>query len=147
MHTLPTGIGVQMARLAAAGMILGGAFDLSLRQLLPHHEAWLGVGPGGAPPATEALVLLILNVLGAALVSAGAMALVLLELWRRRGIAQAGWAAAVGISVASGLNALAIARVGSVFFIGPALFPLLALGGVALAERGRLRRHAGHGGV
>ncbi len=75
------------------------------------------------------------------------MALVLLELWRRRGIAWAGWAAAVGISVASGLNAFAILRVGSLFFIGPALFPLLALGGVALAERGRVRSHTVRGAV
>jgi hypothetical protein len=137
MRRSPAGLGVRMAQVAAVGMILGGVFDLSLRRLLSHHEAYLGVAAGGAPPETEALVLLMLNVLGVALASVGALALALLALWHRRGIAWAGWAAATGIAAASGLNAVAILQVGSLFFIGPALFPLLAMGGVALAERGR----------
>ena len=142
MRPLPAGPGTVLARFAALGMILGGLFDLTIRSLLPHHEAFLGVDPGTAPAATAALVLLILNTLGVALAAVGALAFTLFEVWRRQGLAWAGWVAALGITVASGLNALAISRVGSLFFLGPALFALLAPLGVAMAERRRSRQES-----
>ena len=54
----------------------------------------------------------------AQLAAAGMLALALLEVWRRRGIGWAGWTAALGIASASGLNAMAILQVGSLFFSG-----------------------------
>lgn len=134
VHPSP-GPGYRLAQLAAVGSILGGAFDLSIRDLMPHHEAFLGVEAGTAPPATGALVLLVLNTLGVALVAVGGMALALLSAWRRDDLRWAAWAAALGIAVAQGMNAWAISRVGSLFFLGPMLFPLLAVGGVAWALR------------
>jgi len=133
------GIGYRMVQLAAVGTILGGAFDLSIRGLLPHHEAFLGIAAGSAPPATEALLLLMLNTLGVALMAVGGMALTLLAVWRLHGMPWAAWAAAAGLALAGGMNAWAISRVGSLFVVGPFLFPFLALGGVALELR-RIRR-------
>lgn len=134
IHPSP-GPGYRLAQLAAVGSILGGAFDLSIRELMPHHEAFLGVEAGTAPPATGALVLLVLNTLGVALVAVGGLALALLSAWRRHDLRWAAWAAALGIAIAQGMNAWAISRVGSLFFLGPMLFPLLAVGGVAWALR------------
>lgn len=134
IHPTP-GPGYRLAQLAAMGSIVGGIFDLSIRELMPHHEAFLGVEAGAAPQATGALVLLVLNTLGIALVAVGGMALTLLSAWRRHDLRWAAWAAALGIAVAQGMNAWAISRVGSLFFLGPMLFPLLALGGVGWALR------------
>lgn len=142
IHPRP-GTGYRLAQLAAVGSIIGGVFDLSIGELMPHHEAFLGVAAGGAPPATGALVLLVLNTLGVALATVGALALALLAAWRRHDLRWAAWAAAVGITVAQGMNAWAISRVGSLFFLGPLLFPLLAVGGVAWALRGASRAGSG----
>jgi len=129
------GVGYHLAQLAAVGSILGGAFDLSIRGLMPHHEAFLGVPAGGAPEATGALVVLVLNTLGVALVAVGGMALALLAVWRRHDVAWAAWAAAAGIALAQGMNAWAISRFDTPFIVGPLLFPFLALGGVWWAVR------------
>jgi tricorn protease len=131
------GPGYRLAQLAAVGSILGGAFDLSIRGLMPHHEAFLGVPAGGAPEATGALVVLVLNTLGVALVAVGGMALALLVVWRRHDIAWAAWAAAAGIALAQGMNAWAISRFDTPFIVGPLLFPFLALGGVWWGVRRR----------
>jgi len=129
LHRAP-GPGYRLAQLAAFGSILGGAFDLSIRELMPHHEAFLGVPQGGAPEATGALVLLVLNTLGAALIVVGGMALALLGIWRRHDLPWAAWAAAIGIALAQGMNAWAISRFDTPFMVGPLLFPFLAVGGV-----------------
>lgn len=133
-HPSP-GLGYRLAQLAAVGTILGGLFDALVPRLLPHHEAWLGIEPGTAPPAVEELVLLILGTLGMVLVAAGGMALVLLAVWRRHGIPWAAWGAAGGITLAEGVNAWALSRLGSLFFLGPVLFPFLAVVGVWMSVR------------
>ena len=130
------GIGYRVAQLGAAGAALGGAFDVFLPRLLPHHEAFLGIAPGQAPPATTALVLLLLHTLGVALIAVGLSALALLAAWRRSG---SGWAALVAASavlLAEGTNAWAIHRVGSPFFVGPLACAMLVAVGVTIALRG-----------
>jgi hypothetical protein len=129
-----TQVGYRIAQLGAAGAALGGTFDLLVPRLLPAHEAFLGVAPGGAPAATTALVLLLLHTLGAALVAVGLAALALLAAWRRTGLRPLAWAAAGLVVLAEGSNALAIARVGSPLFAGPLAFAALVAGGVALAR-------------
>jgi hypothetical protein len=125
-------IGLWMAQFAAVGMMAGGAFDLSLRSALPHHADALGIPLADIPAATEALVLLILRALGLTLLVVGALSLVLLHLAVRHRVRGAAWAAAAGITVASGWNAWSIFQVDSLFFVGPLVLPLLAVGGVLL---------------
>jgi len=108
----------------------GGLFDFFVRDAMPHHAAALGVAMGQVPAETEALVLLILNALGIALFVVGALALALIELGARHGVREAGWAAALGITVASGFNAWSIVQLDSLFFVGPMLLPLMAWAGV-----------------
>jgi hypothetical protein len=140
---VPGTVGYRLAQLGAAGAALGGAVDVAVPRLLPHHEAALGVAAGQAPPATAALVLLLLHVLGVALVAVGLAALALLAAWRRAGLRWAGAAAAGVVVVVEGVNAWAIARVRSPLFAGPLLCALLVAGGVLLGRRAGARAPGG----
>ena len=130
-----TTIGYRIAQLGAVGAALGGVFDAFVPTLLPHHEAYLGVPPGGATPATASLVLLLLHTLGVALIAVGVGALALLANWRRDGARSSAIAAAGIVLLAEGMNSWAIRRVGSPLFIGPLACVLLVVGGVAMALR------------
>ena len=128
-----TTIGYRIAQLGAVGTALGGVFDSLVRTLLPHHEAYLGVAPGGATPATASLVLLLLHTLGVALIAVGVGALALLANWRRDGARSSAITAAAIVLLAEGMNAWAIRRVGSPLYVGPLACALLVVGGVAMA--------------
>lgn len=129
-------IGYRIAQLGAAGAALGGALDVFVPRLLPHHEAFLGIAPGQAPPATTALVLLLLHTLGVALLAVGLGALALLAAWRRTGLGWAAQVAAGAVVLAEGTNAWAIGRVGSPLFVGPLACAMLVVVGIAIAHRG-----------
>ncbi|HSJ62410.1 MAG TPA: hypothetical protein VK922_00770 [Gemmatimonadaceae bacterium] len=135
-----SGVGYRLAQVGAGGVALGGLFDLFVSRLLPHHEAFLGIGPGEAPPATAALLLLLLRTLGIALVAVGVGALALLAAWRRAGLRWAGVAAAGMVLFAEGANAWAIRRVGSPLYLGPLVCALLVGAGVSIAATGRRYR-------
>jgi len=139
------GIGYRLAQIGAAATALGGVVDAFIPRLLPHHEAFLGVAAGQAPAATATLVLTLLHTLGVALVAVGVGALALLAAWRGGGPRSAATSAALVVLSAEGMNAWAIARVGSVLFLGPVACCLLVVVGVALAI-GRDSRRAGAGG-
>jgi hypothetical protein len=127
----------RLRQLLAGGAALGGAFDaVSVRALLPHHERALGVLPGAAPPATAALVLLVLHVLGVVLMAVGLAAWLLATAWERTGDRRWRWGAAIVLLLAELPNAGAIARLGSAFAIGPAVIALGAPLVVWWASRG-----------
>jgi hypothetical protein len=127
-------IGYRLAQIGALAAALGGLVDTLVPKLLPHHEAYLGVPPGGATLATSSLLLLLLHTLGAALIAVGIGTLALLAEWRRGGASSSGLVAAGIFLVAEGMNAWAIWRVGSLLFVGPLVCVLLVVGGVALAR-------------
>ena len=126
--------------MSAAAAALGGVVDAFVPRLLPHHEAFLGVASGQASPATAALLLLLLHTLGVALIAVGAGALALLAVWRGGGPRWAAMIAAVVVLVAEGMNAWAIARVGSPLYLGPLGCAVLVVAGVAIALRTDARR-------
>ncbi len=136
MSRRTSGIGYRVAQLGAAGAALGGAFDVFVPRLLPHHEAFLGIAPGQASPATTALVLLLLHTLGVALIAVGLGALALLAAWRRTGLGWAALMAAGAVLFAEGANAWAIRRVGSPLFVGPLTCAMFVVVGVTIALRG-----------
>ena len=126
--------------IALAGALLasaGGVFDALVPGLLPHHERFLGVAPGAAPAETARLVLLLLHALGAALAALGAACVALLVAWNRGVQAWMGWAAVAALAVGEGVNAAAIARVGSLLYLGPVVCVLAVFAGVAMGERAR----------
>lgn len=131
--TRRTVVGYRLAQLGACGAAIGGAVDTLVPALLPHHEAYLGVAHGSASPATSSLVLLLLHTLGVALVAVGIGALALLGDWRRGGSRASALSAAGIVTLAEGMNAWAIGRVGSALFVGPLVCVMLVLVGVALA--------------
>ena len=130
-------IGYRLAQVGALGTALGGAFDALLPNLLPHHEAYLGVHAGGATAPTASLVLLLLHTLGVALVAVGAGALALLADWHRGGARSSALVAGGMVVIAEGMNAWAIHRVGSPLFLGPLVCAVLVVGGVALGMSAR----------
>jgi hypothetical protein len=137
-HDRAAMVGYRLAQLGASGAVLGGLVDTLVPRLLPHHEAYLGVQPGGASSATTSLVLLLLHTLGVALFAVGIGALALLADWRRGGVRSSAILAAAIVLLTEGMNAWAIRRVGSLLFIGPLAIVLLVVGGVAIAlGRGR----------
>ena len=138
-------IGYRLAQLGAVGTALGGAGDTLVPKLLPHHETFLGVAPGGASPATVALILMLLHTLGAALFAVGVGALALLAAWRRGGGRSSAIVAAIVVVLAEGTNALAIRRVGSLLFLWPVACALLAAGGVAIVAGWGVRSLPGAG--
>jgi hypothetical protein len=125
------GIGYRLAQLGAAAAALGGLVDALVPRLLPHHEEFMGIAAGQAPPATAALVLLLLHALGVALLATGLGALALLAAWRAGGSRMTALSAAVIVVLAEGMNAWAIGRVGSPLFIGPLVCVILLIVGVA----------------
>jgi len=138
LATLPPrtiGIGYRLAQLGAAAAALGGVVDALVPRLLPHHEEFMGVTAGQAPPATAALVLLLLHTLGVALFATGLGALALLSAWRGGGSRMTAVSAAVVVVMAEGMNAWAIARVGSPRFLGPIVCVILLIVGVASEVR------------
>ncbi|MEO6524996.1 MAG: hypothetical protein ABIP93_00060 [Gemmatimonadaceae bacterium] len=132
------GIGYRLAQVGAAAAALGGLVDALVPRLLPHHEAFLGVAAGAAPPATVTLVLLLLHTLGIALLAMGLGALALLAAWRAGAARWAALSSVLVVVLAEGMNAWAIGKVGSPIFIGPLVCVILVVVGVAL----ELRRHA-----
>jgi hypothetical protein len=125
------GIGYRLAQLGAAAAALGGLVDALVPKLLPHHEAYMGVAAAQAPPATAALVLLLLHTLGVALIATGIGALALLAAWRAGAPRWSALAAAIMVVLAEGMNAWAIGQVGSQLFIGPIVCVILLIVGVA----------------
>lgn len=125
------GIGYRLAQLGAVAATLGGVVDALVPKLLPHHEAYLGVAAGQAPPATTALVLLLLHTLGVALAATGIGALALLAAWRGGASRWSALTAATVVVLAEGMNAWAIGQVGSQLFIGPIVCVILLIVGVA----------------
>jgi hypothetical protein len=128
---LRTRIGLTLARLGGAGMVLGGVADISIRSLLPGHRDFLGLAPGDAAPATESLVLALLHALGAALVASGVAVLVLLHLAHATGRRLPALAAAAVAILAEGTNTMGLRLVGSPLFYAPLTFLLLVAAGVA----------------
>lgn len=128
-----TTVGYRLAQLGAVGAAVGGLVDALVPTLLPHHELYLGIPPGGATPATASLVLLLLHTLGVALIAAGLGALALLAEWRRGGARSSAIVAAGIVFLAEGMNAWAIRRVGSPLYLGPLACALLVVVGVAMA--------------
>jgi hypothetical protein len=139
MSSRTIGIGYRLAQLGATAAALGGIVDAFVPRLLPHHETFLGVAAGQAPPASATLVLLLLHTLGVALAATGGGALALLAVWRGGGPRWAALSAASVVLVAEGMNAWAIARVGSLLYLGPLACAMLVAGGVALAIRSDAR--------
>jgi hypothetical protein len=133
--------GLRVAQLAAIGALIGGVFDASITQLLPHHTAFLGATDNQVAAPTAELLLLMLRTLGIALVGVGAGALTLLEAWRRGAASWTAMTAAGMLLLVEGFNAIAIRRVGSPLYLGPAAIVLMAVVGVALALKDR-QRHA-----
>lgn len=113
-------------------MILGGAADLTIRQLLPGHREFLGFLADPVPPATEMLVLALLHALGAALIAVGLAVLVLLREAQNSGRSGPTFAAAGIVVLAEGANAAGMYSIGSPLFVAPLIFILLVLVGVAL---------------
>jgi hypothetical protein len=130
------GIGYRLAQLGAAAAALGGLVDALVPRLLPHHETFLGVAAGQAPAATSALLLLLLHTLGVALLAMGLGSLALLAAWRGGASRWAAMSAALVVVLAEGMNAWAIAQVGSPIFIGPIICVILLVIGVASELRG-----------
>jgi hypothetical protein len=130
------GIGYRLAQLGAAAAALGGLVDALVPRLLPHHETFLGVAAGQAPAATSALLLLLLHTLGVALLATGLGSLALLAAWRGGASRWAAMSAALVVVLAEGMNAWAIAQVGSPIFIGPIICVILLVIGVASELRG-----------
>ena len=125
------GIGYRLAQLGAAAAALGGLVDALVPKLLPHHETFMGVAAGQAPPATAALILLLLHTLGIALLATGLGALALLSAWRGGASRWSALGAAIIVVLAEGMNAWAIGQVGSRLFIGPIVCVILLIVGVA----------------
>ena len=132
MHDRRRTIGYRVAQLGAVATALGGSFDALVPKLLRHHEEYLGVAPEAARAATSSLVLLLLHTLGMALVAVGVGALALLAEWRRSGARSSAIAAAGMVTLAEGMNAWTISRVGSPLFVGPLVCMALVVGGVAM---------------
>jgi tRNA-Thr(GGU) m(6)t(6)A37 methyltransferase TsaA len=136
-------LGYRVALAGAGVAVLGGIADVLVPRLLPHHEQFLGVGPGTAPPATARLVLLLLHALGAALTALGVATLALLVLWRRSASRATGWAAAGVFALGEAANAAAIYRAGSALFVGPLACVAAVILGVAVGEHARRREVPG----
>ncbi|MEZ4452101.1 MAG: hypothetical protein R3B09_21735 [Nannocystaceae bacterium] len=125
-------VGLRLAQLGALLHVVGGATDLSMTALQPFHEAFLEVGPGGAPAPVAALILALLHALGAALVAAGAAMWTLLTHHRRSG---ARWAALVAAALAvgaEGMVGIQMLGLGLHFGAIPAAIAGLVVVGVAL---------------
>lgn len=125
-------VGLRLAQLGALLHVVGGTIDLSMTALQPFHEAFLEVGPGGAPAPVAALILALLHALGAALVAAGATMWMLLAHHRRGG---ARWAALVTLLLALGAEGMVgvqMLALGLGFGAIPAAIAGLVIVGVAL---------------
>ena len=133
MPLLTTGLGYRLAQLGAGAAALGGLVDALVPRLLPHHEAFMGVAPGQASPATAMLVLLLLHALGISLLAVGVGALALLATWQRTGFRLAAISAAAIVVLAEVMNAWAIHQVGSLLYLGPLACVVLVVVGVAMS--------------
>lgn len=131
MHTT----GYRMAQIGGLLMIAGGVFDMSLRDVLPHHAAMLTPSAGPVPAEAAGLVLALLRALGGALAAAGLAVLVLLRFGRLTKSRLAYAAAGATALFAEGSNALGILSTGSPVFVAPLVFMLLVVAGCALCLR------------
>lgn len=121
--------GCRVAQLGGALMIAGGAVDLGVRELLPHHRALLSAATGAAADEAASLVLALLHALGGALVAAGIAVLILLHYgWKNRDRLLFAAAGLVAV-VAEGPNAWGILSTGSLLFLAPVSFVLLVVTG------------------
>lgn len=127
--------GYRIAQLGGVLIVVGGLFDISLREPLPHHEAILAAGSGAAGQEPAALVLALLRALGAALVATGLAILVILW-FSRRTRSVFGYAAAATVALlAEGLNAWGIFKTGSAMYLAPLIFMATVVTGAALCIR------------
>jgi hypothetical protein len=130
--SIRTRAGHGLALLGGVLMMLGGIADLSIRNLLPSHLAFLGMTSADVPAATETMLLALLHALGSALVASGLAVLVLLrQAWITGHRLPALAAVAVAV-LAEGTNAFGLYLVGSALFVAPLGLLLLVSVGVVL---------------